>query len=300
MWGAGSFSPLSLPSLQLWLKADVGLTLSTAPYAGTGTVTQVGTAITGIGTAFQSEVVIGDTLTGTLISGTVTAIADNTHLTVDASNSGAGAAFTVNPTAGVTDRVTTWADQSGVGNNVTQATASKKAVQKLAAKNSLPAVRGNGFSTRLSAGSLIDFGANNTIFVVIRPSNISAAAKVILGDGTGQYAPYFDNTAFFYASPFGSTGNASVAHGMSAAAWYVIAIRRTGTTVRFYKNGVQLGTDQTLSANNSLTLQALFALTADTNFGALDIGEVVAYSAALSDGNVQNIFTYLNARWAVY
>ena len=51
------FSPLSIPGLQLWLKADAGLTLSTTGYAGTGTtVAQSGNTLTGVSTKFRYSV----------------------------------------------------------------------------------------------------------------------------------------------------------------------------------------------------------------------------------------------------
>ena len=53
--------------------------------AGAGTISSAGTAVTGVGTTFATQVVVGD-LIGNAASGffTVTAVADNTHLTIAA------------------------------------------------------------------------------------------------------------------------------------------------------------------------------------------------------------------------
>lgn len=103
-------------------------TLSTTPVAGTGTITEVSGAITGVGTQFVKECRVGDTITGVGIDGTISVITDATHMTVTGSTgAGAGVGFTINPTAGVSDRITSYYDLSGNGRVFTQAAFSKKA-----------------------------------------------------------------------------------------------------------------------------------------------------------------------------
>ena len=101
------------------LQADTGVTTSVSPFAGTGTITQSSNDVVGVGTAFQSEVVVGDVITGTGINGTVTAITDDENLTLSSSATAGEASFTITPQAS-TARVSAWADQSGNGYNFTQ------------------------------------------------------------------------------------------------------------------------------------------------------------------------------------
>src|SRR3990167_7083874 len=121
---APPFLPWRQKGCVLGLVAGLSpMTLSVAEITGTGTITSVGTAITGSGTAFTGEVVVGDVIAATDIAGTVTAIASATAMTLDTENTQAvGQAFTATPVAGVSERVTQWNDLSGNGNHASQAT----------------------------------------------------------------------------------------------------------------------------------------------------------------------------------
>ena len=110
------FDPSTLSPI-VWDKAYAGLTLNTTAYAGAGTASQSGTTLTGAGTAFLSEVRVGDTLSA--FSGAVTAIASNTSLTV-------GSAFSDNANDTSPDRgnieTNPWDHLLTLNNNTTIAT----------------------------------------------------------------------------------------------------------------------------------------------------------------------------------
>jgi len=94
----------------LELQADTGVTTSTAQFSGTGVITQSGTTVSGVGTAFLSEVVVGDRIQAIGIDGIVQSIATDTSLTLDTSATVAiGIIYTITPQAG-TARVSTWLD----------------------------------------------------------------------------------------------------------------------------------------------------------------------------------------------
>ena len=67
----------------------------------------------------------------------------------------------------------------------------------------------------------------------------------------------------------------------------VLAIRRNGTTVDFFVNGVKIAPSQTLAANENFTLDTFFEL---SNSGAFfwggDFYRTIAYTNALSDADV--------------
>ena len=289
--GRTAFSPLSLAPV-LWLKSDAGLTLSTSGYAGTGTVTQVGTAITGSGTAFLSEVVVGDVLSGTLISGTVTVITNNTNLTVDASNTGAGAAYTITPTAGTSDRVTTWTDQSGNGKDAVQSSVASNPPKIPNTQNGLAAVRGNGVNSKLDLPS-ISLGTTHTVFYVLKA--LTGATGVVTGFSTSGYLTYTDGSNWYYSN--GGSVNVALAFGTTTK---ILAVRRNGTTVQFFLNGTQTGVDKTLGSNNATTATTLFCYSNGTQGLKTNIMEHVIINTSISDANLANMFSYLNTRWAVY
>ncbi|MFZ2970230.1 MAG: LamG domain-containing protein, partial [Minisyncoccia bacterium] len=83
---------------------------------------------------------------------------------------------------------------------------------------------------------------------------------VVIGGAAGYYASYIGSplaTGIIWYSA-GAGYNAGVIHGgFTSGIYYHITIVRNGTSVSFYKNGVQLGTTQTLASNLNLTLSTL-------------------------------------------
>lgn len=283
------FLPSDISGLNLWLKADAGLTLNTTGYAGSGTVTQVGTAITGVGTAFTTEVVVGDALSGTNISGNVTVITDNTHITVDASNSGAGAAYTITPQAGVSDRISTWADQSTGTNSVTQGTAVRRPAKIPALKNSLPAVFMHNDNAALVAANT---NSNiQTLFMVMRTVADLGGNRFLLynADGTNSYRTVSPGKQNFVADS-SISGTAT----LSANTWYITALTYSAPDVAFYLNGAADGTGTT-TITGSIAPTRLGSTVAGGYFA-----EIIRYDSVLSAFNIARVFNYLNSRWAIY
>lgn len=79
------------------------------------------------------------------------------------------------------DSVTTWSDLSGQGNDVTQATASKKPTYQTAEINSLPVVRFDGVDDSLAntSFSFMQSASAGTLIVVSRITNPAAAQWVV-------------------------------------------------------------------------------------------------------------------------
>lgn len=85
------------------------------------------------------------------------------------------------------------------------------------------------------------------------------------------------------------TGNVSVAWTPSLDTWYHIAVTKNTTTVKFYVDGSQLGTDQTL-ANGDISdepspfqIGANDGITSPFNFHDGSIDDVRVYSSVISD-----------------
>lgn len=199
------------------------------------------------------------------------------------------------PASADTDPVGVWDDQSGNGKDATQATAGSKPLLKTNILNAKPVVRFDNVDDVL-LHTAINLGTANTVFVVFIPRG--TVNDVILGGTSGNYAPFTATTEVYYSTNAGTQRYVSV----SASAWvtgqaYLIEIVRSGTSVSFYRDGVQLGTTQTLVVSENLTLSAIGAY-ADASIPTNgDIGEVLEYSAALSLADRQRVRTYLDERW---
>jgi hypothetical protein len=199
------------------------------------------------------------------------------------------------------DPVGGWQDQSGQGNNATQGTAAAKGTLKLNVLNGKAVVRGDGVDDYLTHAALT-LGTTHTLFLVTQWPTATQAG-ILLGADGGDYAPYTNgsSTLNYSVNNPNPQQTCNVAFAPANATWYVLGIRRNGLTVRFYKNGAQLGTDQTLSpaSNDPYAPTTLFA-GGNTNFQAIDLAEVLYYNSTLSDANVTNVLNYLNGRYAIY
>ena len=67
---------------------------------------------------------------------------------------------------------------------------------------------------------------------------------------------FIDNLGPIYYTA-GSSNNVSVNPSFATGIWYYMSIIRNGTSVDFYKNGVQVETTKTLSVNNDLTFTGI-------------------------------------------
>jgi hypothetical protein len=187
-----------------------------------------------------------------------------------------------------------WVDQSSAGNNATQATAGLRATLKLNIQNSKPVIRFGGTQwLGLSGLTLTD----HTIFFVIKDTTTGSSQGILgrnadlnsyfLLAGTSRQGNYWDGT-----------NNPAIASVFpSPDAFALVESNRTSTTWRVFKNGTQVGTDQTV-LSNSLTGTAIG--NANGIIMSADVGEIVAYNSYLSAGNFTLVRNYLNGRWSLF
>jgi hypothetical protein len=152
---------------ELDLQADIGVTSSVTPFAGTGTLTQVDNDVTGDGALFLSEVVIGDVINAASIDGIVTAITSDTALTLDTPATVAvGEAYNIEPQAG-TARVSTWSDQSINGNDFTASGTARPSLQTI---GGYPFIVSDGGNDWMDGGVFADNLSTFTVISIIRRS----------------------------------------------------------------------------------------------------------------------------------
>ena len=118
------------------------------------------------------------------------------------------------------------------------------------------------------------------------------------GGSANQYIAYVDgpggsNAISHAPAAAGSSIVTSDSYGgFTSGVWYQIGIVRDGTTVTFYKNGVQLGATKTLATNTSMSMRYFGKeSTAGTPYffqGVLD--DVRVYNKALSAAEVLALY----------
>lgn len=295
------FSPLSIAGLQLWLKADAGLTLSVAGFTGTGTtVAQAVNTLTGVATKFLSECVIGDNISGANgLNGNVTAIASDTSLTLDSSATiGAETPYTITPVAGQSDRVSTQNDNSGKGYNGTRATQSQRPALKLGVQVGLPMLLYDGQNDSLVTASIAHgIGTGDFHFsIVVKIVDAPSAEKGFAGNGAAL--PGFQRRVTGAVLGMDWGGLKAFNTTPSVATAYLIEYCRDGGVLKCFVNGVQEANTYALATSMS---NAIFT---HGNDGAGDFanfyhGESAFYNLMPTAGELVLLRKYFSTRWGL-
>jgi len=215
------------------------------------------------------------------------------------------------PAAADGDVVGAWVDQSGKGNNASQATTSKKPLLKKAIVNGRDVVRFDGTDDWLGLANAAMPVQNHTVFVVCNVTT-TTAGKTLIGRAWNFGAFYFLVEASNHATNprqaryviddgiVRSTVNAD-------AAWKILMGIYDSVDNRIRINGgdeqVNVNAAGTLDyhANDAATIGAV--RDTSNNVASIlkgDISEIILYNSALSAANRQRVEGYLNTRYGVY
>jgi hypothetical protein len=210
------------------------------------------------------------------------------------------------PAVADADVVGAWADQSGSGNNVTQATADKKPLLKLNIQNGLPVIRFDVTNDYLQGTALTAFdGTAYTVFWVAKQNNPNGLGTVInTGDGPSKDKRFvaYEDTRTNKILTVVKTDSAAYQVDLDSRksnTYYINAARRSGATFAGYLNGTQQADVETIAGtmtdNDVLRVGAQHGPQTYLNG---DICEVVIYNSALSATDMNRVGNYLE-RWGL-
>lgn len=148
---------------------------------------------------------------------------------------------------------------------------------------------GLDFSDTVSFAFWINFSsviAGNNIFIFKRGSVA----------GQRSYSWYYDGTNLHFTWYIDGTnvgGDEVVAWSPSTAIWYHVAVTKSGTTVKFYVDGAQQGTDQsgtdgTVNNGNEPFEVGFWHVTSDGLDAIID--EMGAWNVTLSDTDISDLY----------
>ena len=334
-----TFNPSRTSGLQLWLKADAGLTTTPEPFisqiilTGAGTTTSNGTYIrtagdttfftSGSANAINFEEMDGgnyvffvydddiqDTTYSLLISNTQI-------LSINLSNGSAPVpSASITLSSGTRLQVTGWADQSGNSHNAVNENGDTPPILVSNAVNGKPAIEFNNLATsglsfmRITAPAL-NLKSSTAFFVVKQDEQINFARFFSFLSATGEdydsndgLAVLYNNTSdprqFQITSSFiDAIENNSVYENFGIASY---TISSDGTINPFF-NSVSGTSGQNTDMASSNGADALIGqgsqLVSGSDFDG-KIAEIVIYNRVLTTGERQQVESYLNSKYAIY
>lgn len=207
-----------------------------------------------------------------------------------------------------------WADQSGAGNNVAQATTSDQPATGSVTINGLNALGDwtSEDSLQMTSGCTIPIYGQNalTLFVALKtPSSFSNSPTIVTGDtnthgvmmriGTGGAVELVQPGSFLLFA-----GTATVATSTAA----VVGFTMDGAATSTFQTFVNSGTAEASGSHSAISgTPAAFCIGRDNNYGGYswvgggatggDIAEIVACSSVLGSTDLASLYTYLSGRW---
>lgn len=196
-------------------------------------------------------------------------------------------ASTINLTDGTA--VSSWADSSGLGNNVSQATGAQQPIYKTGIVNGKPIVRFDGVNDLLS-GSDLGLSQPFTVCCVVKASS-GGIFQDIVDQGVPSATVHNSNNFAMYA------GNTVDGSTNIIGAFHTFIGIYNGASSTGYTNGNSDISGDVGAFNTS-------GLTIGNNAGATssftgDIAEVLIYNSALSSTNRSNIQSYLKTTYGL-
>ena len=204
-----------------------------------------------------------------------------------------------------------WADQSGNGFDVTQATIASQPTRLSNRTNFNPAIQFDGTNDQLTLpGGILgtttytDFNA----FLVTRTNAITSSTpffETVSGGRVTAYIPFTDNVLYWDAGannatqrlqePWGGTINTNYIWGLTASTTATVS----GARQDIYRNGRRIDFDNTLNSFTGNNSVFNLGSSGGGSYYNGEIDEVVFYRGALPLNQFQRVQSYLAIKWGI-
>ncbi|MEG3976019.1 DUF4347 domain-containing protein, partial [Microcoleus sp. herbarium8] len=206
-----------------------------------------------------------------------------------------------------TTTVSSWADQSGVGLNATQAIAGSQPTFTTNAINGQPVVSFDGTTRNLQTPTLpATFATTSTsLFIVantqtVNQSTVIGNSNPVSPNRYVVHLPWSDSNVYWDMGAIGAGGRLNPAWGGTTNTPYEWHFRsEQGVGQRIERNGTSIASDTTTSTFNP-TGQSLYVnYPVGANFYNGSVAEVISYNRALNDAESTIVNNYLSAKYGL-
>jgi hypothetical protein len=192
------------------------------------------------------------------------------------------------------DPVGAWEDQSGNGEDATQATASKRPLLKLAIVNGQSVIRFDGTDDTLKSGTFTTIQPQ-VIILVFKQVSWTSGRYVFDGQSNVRCGALQTGTAGNVQQVTGPAATPGVNFGTTVFSIGVFRFADAGGYIR--RNGSQ--TNQTGGTGEDVTALRLAARGDDSLYSATDMAEVLLYDDSPTIAQIQQIEQYLANKYGI-
>jgi hypothetical protein len=242
------------------------------------------------------------------ISVTVTILTDNLVSWYDASD--AATLFEDSggstPAADNADVIGRWADKSGNGYHLTQATTGNKPTLRTNIQNGKSGIRGDGTDDILSNTSYPDFGDTYTVYWVLKNNSAGDAQQINFYVTNGAvitgFGGYIDSNNSQVLFRDASSSRTLSKGDLRDNTTRIHRMTNTGSQGQYGLNDAAVTTVAYTAPNpNTLNRLEVFGTGTIANyFQHGDLFEILIYSATHDATQQANMVAYLNAKWACF
>ena len=207
--------------------------------------------------------------------------------------------------AGNGDAVQQWNDQSGNGNNVTQATSGNRPTFATAVVNGLPSVRFSASASQFfDAGAPLSGATAGSLFVALKRNSSPPADGTSAGFmqwSTADAAPWYPWTDGHIYESFGTTARKDTGAASGLATFRIYAVIAAASDWTNFLDGTQQfhTTSNTVAFKTSGSTVGKSSDGGATGYFDGDIVEVILYDSALSSTDRASVTTYLAQKYGI-
>ena len=206
-----------------------------------------------------------------------------------------------------TQRVSAWADQSGNSNSAAQTTTAHQPLRYgYDGANDKAYIKFDGTNDLLTSTSNNPVSANSfTMFMVAKQHTSNAGKNPVFAyssSDTNVLMGFNDNKVYGYINDAGS--NEALFNGGVASNYNVFRMQFIGSsgTLRTQLNGGSISSDSLTWTDTIVFNEASYTISKyrTSDFGKVDVAEVIVYNRSLEETEISKINDYLNKKFKIY